>query len=303
MVQAHRPSLVRIWFEAVRFPSFTATLIPVAMGGGFAVADRAFDGILFLLSLLAAILIQAGANLINDYYDHIHGVDDEHSLSPSGVIQKGWLSPIQVRNGGLTCFLLAVFIGIYLVKSSGLFLVFIGILGILLGYFYTGGPYPLAYRALGEAVVFLLMGPITVMGTYYVQIHTLRPGIALGAIPVGLMTTAILHANNLRDMEHDKKVNKKTLAILSGKRLAKREYYVLVGGAYLVQLLLIVVQILPLLSLVSFFTIPLAWRAVHLVHVHDSPLQLNLVLGLTVLLHLLYGTFLVLTMYIATLLW
>jgi 1,4-dihydroxy-2-naphthoate polyprenyltransferase len=151
--------------------------------------------------------------------------------------------------------------------------------------------------------VFFLSGPLTVVCAYYVQVHLIRAGVVLGSVPIGLMTTAMVYAKNLRDREEDQNAGRETLATLAGRQWAKRLYILWIGGAYLVQFLLVVFGVLPWLSLVAWMTLPLAWRAAVRVRLYDSPLQLNLVLGLTVLLHLLYGTLLVLSMYIATLLW
>jgi 1,4-dihydroxy-2-naphthoate octaprenyltransferase len=303
MEHRKRPSGLRIWFEAVRFPSFTATLLPVAMGGAFAVADRAFDGILFLLSWVTATLVHAGTNLIYEYQDHIRGTDIRQSFATGGVIQKGWLTPFQVRNGGFACYALALLVGAFLVKNSGMFLLFAGLTGMALGYLYSAGPYPLASRRWGEMTVFFLSGPLTVVCAYYVQVHLIRAGVVLGSVPIGLMTTAMVYAKNLRDREEDQNAGRETLATLAGRQWDKQLYILWIGGAYLVQFLLVVFGVLPWLSLVAWMTLPLAWRAAVRVRLYDSPLQLNLVLGLTVLLHLLYGTLLVLSMYIATLLW
>lgn len=302
MEQSQRPSFFRIWFYAVRIPALALALLPVAMGGGFAVIDRAFDGFSFLLTLLTALFLQAGAFLINDYYDYLRGEESLFSFPGSGIIQRGWLSAKQLKNGGFICFFLSLFCGIYLVKLTSPILLTIGIPVLLLAYFYSAGPAPLAYYYGGEVAIFLLAGPLAVMGTYYVQLQWIRPGVVLGSIPIGLLAAALLHANNLRDREEDRSRQKKTLATLLGIRGGKMLYIGLIVGAYVFQLILIISHTLPSFSLLSWLTLPLAWRNIRWVAQYYSPLQLNLIYGMTALLHLLFGMLMVLGMYLHTLL-
>lgn len=282
-------NLFQVWFQAVRVPTMTASLIPVMLGGAFAVMDRAFQSIPFLLALLGSMLIQAGTNLFNDYFDYKTGADRPDSLSSSGVIQKGWLTAPQVYRGGVVCFALAGLIGLYLAAKIGGTVLWFGLIGLFLGYFYTGGPFPLAYRALGELAVLLAMGPLLVLATYFVQVGMLRWNVFWGAVPVGLLATAILHANNLRDRDYDPTVGKTTLANLLSEKGAKHELAVIVTAAYTVQAILVVAGMLPPLSLVTLLSLPLAVTVVRRAWQSGTPLEMNLVLGLAVLLHLLYG--------------
>ncbi|WP_018132304.1 1,4-dihydroxy-2-naphthoate octaprenyltransferase [Effusibacillus pohliae] len=289
-MEKRQVSLFQVWFQAIRFPSLTASLIPVMLGGAFAVMDRAFQTVPFLLALLASNLLHAGANLFNDYFDSKTGADAADSLCASGVIQKGWLTPQQVYQGGVVCFVLASLLGAYLVTRVGSGMLWFGLIGLLVGYCYTGGPFPLAYRGLGELAAFVGMGPLLVLATYYAQMGMMRWTVFGGSIPIGLVAAAMLHANNLRDREHDRLVGKITLANLLSEKGAKQELTVLVFAAYAIQILLVSAGTLPKLSLITLLSLPVAVQVIRKAWTSATPLEMNLVVGLTVLLHLVYGT-------------
>ncbi|HEU4964463.1 MAG TPA: 1,4-dihydroxy-2-naphthoate octaprenyltransferase [Bacilli bacterium] len=284
-----KPNPFQVWLRAVRALSLTTTIIPVLLGGGFAMIDRGFDGWTFLLTMVAAMLLQAGTNLFNDYFDHLKGADASGSLSPSGALQQGWLTLRHVYVGGWVCFALTVLLGVFLVLKGGWPILLLGLLGLAGGYLYTGTRFAFAYHALGEVTAFLLLGPLMVFGTYYVMVKMFFWSVVLGAIPIGLLTAAILHANNLRDLEHDRLIGKKTLATLLGWEKARWEYYLLLMAAYVAPLVLVLLKMTPWTVLLTLLTLPLAIKLVRTVkHTHD-PMELNLVLGLTVLLQLLFG--------------
>jgi 1,4-dihydroxy-2-naphthoate octaprenyltransferase len=259
------------------------------LGGAFALIDRVFLSVPFLLALLASMLIQAGTNLFNDYFDHKSGADSSESMLPCGVIQAGLLTPNQVYRGALVCYGLALLPLMYLAARIGMEVMWFGLLGLLLGYFYTGGPFPFAYRALGEFVVIFALGPLLALSVYYVQVGIVQWDVFWGAIPVGILAAAVTHVNNLRDREHDASVGKITLANLLSDKAAKLEMTFLVFAAYLLQIVLAAVHIVPRLSLITLLSLPLALTVVRRTWTSTSVLEMNLVLGLTVLLHLLYG--------------
>lgn len=247
---------LKIWWEASRAFSFTAAVVPVLLGSTLALHDGKFSLALLLWTLAGSVLIQAGTNMTNDYYDHRRRVDrlDEDGMSlagPSMVIQRGLLPEESVRRAGLVCFFLGAVIGVYLAFQSSLLILLLGPVSVLAGFYYTGGGRPLAYRALGELTVFFFMGPVIVLGAYVVQTGTVALAPLLASIPVGLLVTAILHANNLRDLNRDKARGKTTLASLVGPTGAAVELLILVGGAYFSVAMLVNHQILaPMCALV-----------------------------------------------------
>lgn len=165
-----------------------------------------------------------------------------------------------VRKGGIICLMAGCLIGLFLSYERGAMILLFGIIGALLGYSYTGKPFALKYKGLGAPLVFVLFGPLMVIGSYYVQIQQISLPPLYISIPVGLLTTAILHANDIRDILHDKKAGIKTLSILIGEKYAKIIYYGLLGLAYVLVILLSVAGILPYWSLLCFLTLPVAFQ-------------------------------------------
>ena len=258
---------LKIWWEASRAFSFTAAVIPVLLGSALALREGLFAFALCFLTLVGAALLQAGTNFTNDYYDYLHGADrlDEDGVNlagPSMVIQRGLISPEAVRRAGLLCFLLGALVGVYLAFQSSWWLLALGPLCVAAGYYYTAGSQPLAYRALGEFTVFFFMGPVIVGGSYLVQTGTLALSPLLASTPVALLVTAILHANNLRDLHRDRRRGKTTLAGLVGPTGAALELTVLVAGAYLAVGFLIAHHILSPLTALVALSVPEALRII-----------------------------------------
>ncbi len=284
---------VLMWWLAARPWSFTASAIPVILGGIIAAYDRHADLFLFALPLIGSVAIHAGTNLINDYYDYRKGADTEKSLGQGGAIQKGQLTPRQVFWGGIAAFGLGAIIGLYLVSVSGPFILLLGVVSILAGFFYTAGPAALAYIGLGEITVFAFMGPVMVIGAYYVQARIVTWPVLLASLPVGCLVAAILHANNLRDLEGDRLIGKRTLATILGRARANIEYYLLIGGAYLVLILAVLIGLLPWYTLLALVTFPAALALMRRVAASADPIQLNPVLRKTAQLHMRFGLLLV----------
>lgn len=289
-LRSRRSALIAIWWRAVRPKSFTATTTPLAIGVGCAALDGRFAWDWAVLTLLAAVLLQAGTNLLNDYFDHQHGVDTSASLSPSGVIQQGLLQPRAVLIGGLLCFGLATLLGSALALHGGPVIWALGVGGVLIGLLYTAGPAPLAYIGLGEVAVFLAMGVGMVLGAYVVQTQTFRWTAVLAGAPIGLLVAAILHTNNLRDIETDRLQGKRTLAARFGRTFARREYALLLGGGYVLALALLLIDLrLGLAALPTLFTIPRAIALVRQAFTTTDTARLNGVLRGTAALHGRFG--------------
>ena len=282
------PRYVRTWLQATRLPSLTAAVVPVLLGTAVA-ADEAWRPGLFVLALLGSMAFQAGTNLVNDYYDHVFGVDTALSLGPSGVIQRGLLSARAVLIGGLVAFAAGAGAGIAIAVLTGWPILVLGITSLVAGYAYTGPPLKLAYRGLGEVTVFFFMGPVIVLGAAYVQTETFTWEAFLASLPVALLVAAILHANNLRDIEDDRAKQKMTLASIVGRPGADIELLALVLGAPVCAIVLIATGAAPLTALVSLVALVPMARLVRRLQVSRDPRSLNRVLLSTVGLHLLFG--------------
>jgi len=283
-----RPSLW-VWVQAARPQSFAATVAPVSLGLALAWRDGRFDALTAAATLIAAVLLQAGANLLNDYMDHRAGADSSASLGPSRVIEDGLLSPRQVLIGAWACLGAGATLGVGLACIGGWPVWALGALGVLIAALYTAGPAPLAYIGLGEAAVFVAMGPGMVAGAYAVQTQTITPGALLAATPIGLLVAAILHANNLRDLDSDRRAGKRTLATRLGRRGAQVEYAVLMAGAFAGVPAGIALGALPPTALAIVALLPAASTLVSTASsVTDTP-ALNRVLRQTAALHLRFG--------------
>ena len=209
---------IQAWWIAFRPQTLIVSIAPVLLGLSLAIHNNTFKSILIgVLTLISAILIQIGTNLINDLYDFIKGADDDERLGPTRVTQSGLLSKKEIKLGAFFCFFIALLIGVFLVIKGGILILLIGSFAIVSGYCYTAGPYPLGYNGLGDIFVFIFFGLIAVPGTYYLQNNSLfdADSILIGSA-IGFIAVAILCVNNIRDIESDKKVGKKTLAVRFG---------------------------------------------------------------------------------------
>ena len=280
---------IRTWWMATRPFSFTASVTPVVLGSVLAAYDGYWNWLLFAITLAGSVAIHAGTNLINDYYDWKKGTDTPETLGPNRALTEGMIVPDQVFRGGVIFFAVGSLLGLYLVATRGLFILYLGIFSVLAGWFYTAGPAAFAYTGLGEVVVFIFMGPVMVLGSYFVQTQQVATEVIWLSVPVGLLVAAILHANNMRDLETDRNNKKRTLANLLGRKASRWEYYLLVGGSYLLLVLLVVLGLAPTAVLLAFLTLPMAVDLIRTAAIHEAPARLNKVLRGTATLHGRFG--------------
>jgi 1,4-dihydroxy-2-naphthoate octaprenyltransferase len=205
------------WAAGARPRTLPAAVAPVLVGTGAAAALHGFRPGPALLALVVALALQVAVNYANDYSDGRRGTDADR-VGPMRLVGSGAATPRQVLVAACLAFAVAALAGLGLAALSSWWLVAVGAVCIVAAWTYTGGPIPYGYRALGELFVFVFFGPVAVVGTTYVQTRTL-PGLALVvSVPVGLLIVAILVVNNLRDIEGDALVGKRTLAVLLGDR-------------------------------------------------------------------------------------
>jgi len=293
-------SQIALWWRAARPFAFTVSLIPPILGGLIAgVENPGLQFSLFRLVLagVGCMTAHAGANLLSDYYDFKTRVDREGTFGSSGLLVPGIMSPAQVLRGGWVALVIAGVIGAFfvLVTPSGTFLIWLILLGGLLGIFYTAKPFEFKYHALGDLAVFISFGPAMVLGAYFVQAHQFSWKPILYSIPIGLLVDAVLHSNNLRDIANDGVVKIKTVPILIGEKWAKIMYQALVFGAYLLTLLLVLAGGLTAFSLLVFLSLPLAIKAVNMVRRKESvPMEIFATIdAATAQVHLAFGLLMV----------
>ncbi|HUO03623.1 MAG TPA: 1,4-dihydroxy-2-naphthoate octaprenyltransferase [Candidatus Binataceae bacterium] len=284
-----KPGAIAVWLRAIRAPSLSAAAIPVLLGAAVAVRDGFFAPGRLILALVGSMAIQAGTNLINDYYDYLSGADSEQSLGPSMAIQRGLLSPDQVWRGGIIALGIGSALGLVLVYLCGWPILLLGIPSVAAGYFYTANPVALAYVAMGELTVFIFMGPVIVMGAYYVMALQFSWTAWWASVPLGLLVTGILHANNLRDIESDRRHGKRTLATILGRTSAIYELAALDIAAYAATFGAALAHALPWTTIAAIVTVPRAIDQVRIAMRETEPKRLNRALMRSVQLHMEFG--------------
>jgi len=250
--------MIKEWFLALRPWSFTAALIPVGLGTVLALYHGEFNLFLFLLTLIGGVLMQAGTNLTNTYGDYISGVDSSESARTCYQLVDNIFKPQDMKIAGILAFLLAALIGLYLVYLRGLVILIIGLIGIIGGYTYTLGPAPYKYKGLGSIFVFFLMGPLMVIGAYYVQTGVFDWITVWISLPISFLVSGILHANDLRDINYDQKAGIKTLALILGYNRSFFLYYLLNITAFLSLIILVGVKVLPITAIIPLVLLPKA---------------------------------------------
>ncbi len=282
-------SKIQAWYQAVRPRVFTASYVPMGLAGIIAVQDQVFQPVYFFLALLGTMMLQTAANLINEYADYRRGADELKEAGQGMIIKQKILTPESIRNGAILTTVLGILIGLFLLSQSGSLLWAIGIGGVLVAITYTAGPFPLAYNGLGEIAVAIFMGPAVVVGAYYVMYPAVTTEriwqLCLISLPIAFMVAAILHANNIRDMDADRAVNKRTLAVMFGIRFARAEYMFLVIGTYVAQIILIVMGILPITTLITLITVPEAMRLINIFNTSREVTLMHQAQGRTAKLH------------------
>jgi 1,4-dihydroxy-2-naphthoate octaprenyltransferase len=279
----------RAWLMAIRPKTLPAAIAPVLVGTALAWADGVFAPLPALAALAAALLIQIGTNLANDYFDYVKGADTKGRKGPTRVAHSGLISLRNLRIGIIFTFFLAALLGCYLVLVGGWPLLVIGFAALVSALAYTGGPFPIGYYGLGDLFVFLFFGLAAVCGTYYVQALSLTPLVILASIPVGALTTAILVVNNLRDIDTDRAASKRTLAVMIGPRATRLEYLFLLALAYVIPALLWLAGWAPPWVLLPWLTAPLAARLIRTILQTTEGPPLNQTLAGTANLDLLFS--------------
>jgi 1,4-dihydroxy-2-naphthoate polyprenyltransferase len=270
----------RIWLMAARPRTLPAAIAPVLVGSAVAyfvitdplsvtsigeparvavsASDPEFRVGAFVAALIGSIFIQIGTNLANDYSDAKRGADTADRLGPVRVTSSGLVAPRRVLYATWLAFGVAVAAGIYLATVAGPVILAVGAASILAGVLYTGGPRPYGYAGMGELFVFLFFGLVAVNGSYYVQLERLDWLPFLISISIGLLSTAILVVNNIRDIDTDRRAGKRTLAVRLGRERTRNLYMTLVGGAYPMLAVAISAADGPAPALIALFSAPLA---------------------------------------------
>jgi 1,4-dihydroxy-2-naphthoate octaprenyltransferase len=294
-----RMSMGLRFFLATRLPFLTATLVPVSLGIAAAAFEHHFNLGLAVLTVIGAISVHLGLNVANDIFDARSGADD-YNVNPtmfsggSRVIQYGLVTMRQMIAIAAVCYAIAIVIGLYLASVAGWGLLWLGVAGVLISYFYTAPPLKLVHRGLGELATALGFGPIMVLGAYFVQTghYALRPLIL--SIPVALLVMLILYANEIPDRVADARAGKRTLVVRLPRSAVITGYAVAAAVAYSALVVGVALRVLPWPTLVALLTIPLAYKTVRgLERDYEDPYVLMASLQNNVVLHFTTGVLLV----------
>jgi 1,4-dihydroxy-2-naphthoate polyprenyltransferase len=287
---------VNRWIAGARLRTLPAAVVPVVVGTAVAAEGDlgAGRGIIFWrfgAALVVALALQVGTNYANDYSDGVRGTDDETRVGPTRLVGSGLASARAVRTAALGSFAVAAVAGITLAVAVTPWLLVVGAVSFAAGWLYTGGPRPYGYYGFGELFVFVFFGLVATVGSAFVQTEELSGLAFAAAVPVGLLATALLVVNNLRDIPRDTVAGKRTLAVRLGDRRTRASYVALMVLPFVMTPFVAGLGGRPLAS-ASLFTIVLAHQPVLRVLQGASGAALVPVLGMTGRVQLVFGALL-----------
>lgn len=283
-------STAKLMWQLTRPHTLTATFSPVILGTALAMFDVKINWILFIVMLVCCLSLQIATNLFNEYYDFKRGLDTAESVGIGGALVRHGTKPQTVLNFALLLYAIAVILGVYICMSSSWWLVAIGVVGMAIGYFYTGGPYPIAYTPFGELFAGLSMGFAFVLISYFIQAGSISMTSLLVSIPIGILVGGINMSNNIRDIKEDTVGGRKTLAILVGREKAISLLAISFVIAYVWMIALIVFGTVSPWLLVVFLSIPKPITAIKSFKEGEKePAKLGLAMKSTAMTNTFYG--------------
>ena len=299
---------LQVWWDGIRPAYLLLPLIPVCVGSVLAWVPTVsaktplgyFHSTHFIGMILAIVLIQIGANLVNDYYDYLRGIDTSNALGPGGLIQQGLSKPARILSLGLGALGIGALIGLIVASAGGPLVYLLGAIGLVCAYFYSATSRSLSALTLGELVGFFLFGPLITLGAYLVMARTghIDRSVLSYSIPFGLFAFAVLHVNNMRDIEGDAHAKRRTLATILGIRWSRWLYVALLVVAYVIIIGLAVPHGAPHFILLTLWTLPILVVALTGIIRTDSPAGFHLVMHQTIKLATYFALFLIIALLI-----
>ncbi|WP_339214186.1 1,4-dihydroxy-2-naphthoate polyprenyltransferase [Ornithinibacillus sp. FSL M8-0202] len=279
----------QVWWRLLRPHTLTASFVPVFIGTMIALNTDGIHILVFLAMLLASILIQAATNMFNEYYDYVRGLDSEESVGIGGTIVRDGIQPKTVLRLALVFYGIALLLGIYICMVSSWWIAVVGLVCMLFGYLYTGGPLPISTTPFGELFSGLLMGTVIIGISYFIQTGEINSLVIFISFPVAIFIGCIMLANNIRDLDGDEKGGRKTLAILLGRKNAVRFLGLLFFVAFYFTAYLIIVGFLPLWSLLTLIAVIPAIKVLKGFKGKTEPLEMMPAMQLTAKTNTIYG--------------
>jgi 1,4-dihydroxy-2-naphthoate polyprenyltransferase len=291
-MQAQLKRVLFPWLIGVRPKTLTASCLPVCIGACLAFKDGFFQRSILACTLLAALFVQMGINLINDAIDFKKGADTERRLGPKRLSQSGMKTMPQVLLGGFVCYALACIVSLPLMTSGGAPFIAALFSCLLCGFFYTGGKYPLAYHGLGDCFVLLFFGLMAVSFSYYLHTGFFSFKSFYIGIEMGLLAVPMIAMNNIRDIQEDTRANKKTLAVILGENFAKKEIAVCYFLAFS-QLFYFLWMGSTLAFLLPLCTFPLVLKLIFTLFKEKPSSFYNILLAQAAFIHCAFGLLLI----------
>ncbi|CAH2717462.1 1,4-dihydroxy-2-naphthoate octaprenyltransferase [Neobacillus rhizosphaerae] len=288
----------QVWWQMTRPHTLTAAFVPVLLGTALALRNGKIHIGLFFAMLIASLLIQAATNMFNEYFDFKRGLDTEHSVGIGGTIVRDGIKPKTVLNLAFGFYGIALLLGVYICMYSSWWLAVVGLICMGVGYFYTGGPFPIAYTPLGEIFSGFFMGMLIILISFFIQTGTVDRTSILVSVPSMILVGMIMLSNNIRDLDGDKENGRKTVAILLGK---KRAIHLLAGMftfSYLWVLVLIISDVAPVWTAIVILSAPKAIKATKGFIEHTLPIQMAPAMKATAQTNTIFGFLLAIGIFI-----
>jgi len=297
---------LKLWLMEVRAPFFTASVVPIVLGAAIAFnMTQSFNFTYFILTLIGGVLLHAGANVINDYFDHLSQNDDinKEFVRPftggSRLIQEKLLTPKEVLSGAIAFLFLGSLIGLYLSFKLGWIILIIGIFGVLSATFYVFPKINLVGQGIGEVLIGINFGILMTFGAFYVQTREFSWVPIIASLPVALLITALLYINEFQDAKADQAVGKNHLVVRLGKKQAAKGYVLIMLLTYLIVIVSVVTDALPPISLIAMLTLPLALKSIKIALQHyDDNIKLVPANVSTIMNHLFTGLLLIISFFL-----
>ncbi|MFJ8255658.1 1,4-dihydroxy-2-naphthoate polyprenyltransferase [Peribacillus asahii] len=251
----------KIWWELIRPHTLTAAFVPVLLGTIIALIEGNVNWLLFTAMMVASILIQAATNLFNEYYDFKRGLDTEDSIGIGGGIVRHGMTPKLIMTLALTMYAVSIGIGFYICAVSSWWLAAVGLICMLVGYLYTGGPLPISSTPFGELFSGLFMGCFIILIAFFIQTGYVSTLAILVSVPSGILVGLINMSNNLRDHDGDKANGRKTLPIVLGRKKAIIFMAIMFAVSYLWLIGLVLAGTVSAWILLAFLSLPKAIKA------------------------------------------